>query len=446
MEIIDFQILVEAFFRYQVISQVLSRMAAGQVLSEAVKATVGIHICTEGKQRDVKKRSIYRWYKAYREQGFNGLMPVTRRKTEDSTVLSRSLLDFFVEQKKDDPLVSVPELIRRGEILGHIQPGESVNRVTVWRALNRKGLDTSHRKSKKNRDSRRFAFPHRMDMVLCDGKHFRAGVNNLKRVALFFIDDCTRKVLHVVVGTSETTQLFLHGFYETIMKVGFMSALFVDRGSGFTSHDAVDVLRKLDVLFIHGSKGYPEARGKIERFNRTAWDQCIRFFAGNPEIDADCRSLKQRLLHYLDYQYAETPHESLGGQKPSYCFENDSRALRFAESIDHLRQKFVLHITRRVSFDNVVGFDGIKYEVPTGYAGTWITLHRNMLDESIRIAHHGKLIRLFPVDLNRNAHDKRATGHCDDEEPKPLPPKSCSQIAYERDFAPIVDPDGGFTA
>ena len=445
MEIIDFQILAEALFRYQVISQVLIRMAAGQVLSEAVTATVGIHICSEGKERDVKKRSLYRWVKAYKEKGFDGLMPVARRKTEDSTVLSRCLLDFFVEQKKDDPLVSIPELIKRGKILGHVQPDEVVNRVTVWRALNRMGIATSHRKSRKNRDSRRFAFAHRMDMVLCDGKHFRAGVNNLKRVALFFIDDCTRKVLHVVVGTSETTELFLHGLYETIMKVGFMSALFVDRGSGFTSHDAVDVLRKLEVLFIHGSKGYPEARGKIERFNRTAWDQCIRFFAGNPEIDADCRSLQQRLLHYLDYQYAVSPHESLGGRKPLDCFQNDSRALRFAESIDHLRQKFVLYITRRVSFDNVVGFDGIKYEVPTGHAGTRITLYRNMLDESISIVHHGKLIRLFPVDLNFNAQDTRATDHCDDNVTKPLPPKSCSQIAYERDFAPIVDPDGGFT-
>lgn len=168
-------------------------------------------------------------------------------------------------------------------------------------------------------------------------------------------------------------------------------------------------------------------------------------FSANPEIDADCRSLQQRLLHYLDYQYGHTAHESLGGRQPSDCFQNDTRALRFAESIDYLRQKFVLHITRRVSFDNVAGFDGIKYEVPTGHAGTWITLYRNMLDQSIRIADHGKLVRLFPVDLNGNAHDKRATGHGDDGGTKPMLPKSCSQIAYERDFAPVVDSDGGFT-
>jgi hypothetical protein len=39
-----------------------------------------------------------------------------------------------------------------------------------------------------------------MQMVLCDGKHFRAGAARLRRVALFFLDDATRMGLHVVVG------------------------------------------------------------------------------------------------------------------------------------------------------------------------------------------------------------------------------------------------------
>ncbi len=442
----DFETPAQALLRYQVISQVMSQVASGKVLSKAVKIAAGMeHICPEGKERKVKKRSIYRWLKAFKEQGFQGLLPKPRQQIEDSTALSRSLLDFFIEQKTNDPLVSIPELIKRGKILGHIQPGDAVNRVTVWRALNRMGIDTSHRKSAKRRDCRRFAYPHRMDMVLCDGKHFRAGINRLKRVALFFLDDCTRMVLHVVVGTSETTKLFLRGLFETINKHGFMTAIYVDRGSGFMSHDAVDVLAKLGLVFIHGSKGYPQGRGKIERFNRTALDQAIRLLNGNPEIDADCRSLEQRLSHYIDYQYANAPHESLGMRCPLYCFQNDTRSLRFAQSTAHLQQAFVLHIRRRVSIDNVVSLGGIGYEVPAGYAGTRIVLHRNVLDDSIRIVDHGRLVRILPADLHFNARDKRADGGRDDDGTKPLPPKSSSQIAYERDFAPVVDPDGGFT-
>jgi transposase InsO family protein len=320
-----------------------------------------------------------------------------------------------------------------------------VNRVAVWRALNRRGIDTCHRKSQKANDCRRYAYPHRMDMVLCDGKHFRAGINRVRRVALFYLDDCTRNVLNAVVGTSETTTLFLRGLFETIRTYGFMSALYVDRGSGFMAHDAVDVLRKLNVLFIHGSKGYPQGRGKIERFNRTAFEQAIRFLNANPEVDADCGSLEQRLRHYIRHQYAEAPHEGLDNSCPLDCFQNDTRSLRFAQSMEELQQAFVLHTTRRVSFDNVISLNSVAFEVPRGHAGARIELHRNVLDDSVRMAHEGRLVRIMPVDLHANARDSRANGPRDDGASSPLPPKSCSQMVFEKDFKPVVDAQGGYS-
>jgi transposase InsO family protein len=442
----DFETPAEALFRYQVVSQVLSREAAGIVLSEAVKNAAGMeHVCPEGKERKISKRSIYRWLDAFKRHGFEGLLPKARGRTEDSMALSRALLDYFVEQKKADPRASIPELIKRARVLGLIQPRELVNRVAVWRALNRRGIDTCHRKSQKANDCRRYAYPHRMDMVLCDGKHFRAGINRVRRVALFYLDDCTRNVLNAVVGTSETTTLFLRGLFETIRTYGFMSALYVDRGSGFMAHDAVDVLRKLNVLFIHGSKGYPQGRGKIERFNRTAFEQAIRFLNANPEVDADCGSLEQRLRHYIRHQYAEAPHEGLDNSCPLDCFQNDTRSLRFAQSMEELQQAFVLHTTRRVSFDNVISLNSVAFEVPRGHAGARIELHRNVLDDSVRIAHEGRLVRIMPVDLHANARDSRANGPRDDGASSPLPPKSCSQMVFEKDFKPVVDAQGGYS-
>ena len=79
------------------------------------------------------------------------------------------------------------------------------------------GVPMARRKGASDRDSRRFAYPNRLDCILCDGKHFRVGASNLKRVALVFLDDATRAVLHSVVGTSECTELFLRGVYELIV-------------------------------------------------------------------------------------------------------------------------------------------------------------------------------------------------------------------------------------
>ena len=436
----------DALFRYQVLSQVLVREQNGQPRSQAI-ATVaaGEHITADGKLRKVSQRSIYRWLAAYESQGFAGLLPAARAHIEDSIVLPRPLIDFFKNQKTADPWASVPELIRRAAISGLITPDQLINRVTVWRTLKRMGIDCRRSKKPVDRDSRRFAYPHRMQMVLCDGKHFRAGAARLRRMAYFFLDDATRMGLHVVVGTSENAELFLRGLHETMLSYGMMDALYVDRGPGFVATDVVEVLRKLEILYIHGTAGYPQGHGKIERFNRTVKQQVLRHFDGNPEIDPHCGALELRLAHYLRNQYNLTPHESLGQHSPGACFHDDKKPLRFAQSQHQLRQAFILHTTRRVSNDNVLSLDGVFYEVIRGHAGSRVMVHRNMLDASVAIMHQGRLVRLSPVDLHKNARQKRARPQWQDkDEQQSALTKGSAQMAFERDMRPVIDTDGGF--
>jgi putative transposase len=436
----------DALFRYQVLSQVLVQEQNGQPRSKAIAAVAaGEHITADRNLRKVSERSIYRWLAAYESEGFCGLLPATRAHIEDSLVLPRPLIEFFKNQKTADPWASVPELIRRAAVTGMISPDQVINRVTVWRTLKRMGLDTRRSKKPLDRDSRRFAYPHRMQMVLCDGKHFRAGAARLRRVALFFLDDATRMGLEVVVGTSENPQLFLRGLYKTMLCYGMMGALYVDRGSGFVATDVIEVMRKLGILYIHGTAGYPQGHGKIERFNRTAKDQVLRHLDGNPQVDPHCGALELRLAHYLRNLYNQTAHESLGQQAPGARFYEDKKPLRFAQSEQRLRQAFILHTNRRVSNDNVLSLDGVLYQVIRGHAATRVLVHRNVLDGSVAIMHQGRLVRLSPVDLHQNARQKRAKSQLADQKPQPSPlTKGSAQMAFERDMRPVIDADGGF--
>jgi hypothetical protein len=138
----------DALFRYQVLSQVLMREQNGQPRSEAIAAVAAVeHITADRKLRKVSQRSIYRWLAAFESQGFAGLLPAARPHIEDSLVLTAPLIDYFKNQKSEDPWASVPELIRRAAVTGLITPDQLINRVTVWRTLKRLGLDT--RRSKK---------------------------------------------------------------------------------------------------------------------------------------------------------------------------------------------------------------------------------------------------------------------------------------------------------
>ncbi len=193
----------ESLFRYSLVSLLLNHEHRGLARPEAIGAVAAQrHFDLEGKERSVSTRTLYRWLSQFEQGGADALIPATRK--AGPVVLSEQLLDFFREQKQADPRTSVPELIRRARVSGQIVAGEKIERTTVWRALQRMGIPTNRVKSLKVRDCRRFAYPHRLDMVLCDGKHFRAGVGRLKRVALFFLDDATRFALEVVVGTSES--------------------------------------------------------------------------------------------------------------------------------------------------------------------------------------------------------------------------------------------------
>lgn len=438
------QLSPQALLRYQVVSAVQVRVLAGMAVAQAVRDVLKLpHQDLSGQPYQVSERSVYRWLDAYEQQGLAGLEPQPRPHVSDSTVLSEKLLDFLRLENKKDPEASVPELIRRARRHGIVSEDDSLSRSSVWRACRRMGLVLRRVHKLKDKDMRRFSYPNRMLMMLADGKHFRAGVGRLKRVSLNFLDDATRFGLAVVVGTSETTQLFLHGLHRTILKYGLFSAMFLDRGPGFISEDTFAVVARLGIRLIHGTAAYPEGHGKIERFNQTAWQQLIRSFDSNPEVDPDPSALTLRLSHWMDQVYNHNPHESLGGQTPAQRFHHDPRPLHFPEDRGWLDDCFLISFERRVSTDNVIPFAGMFYEVPRGYAGHGIRLWHHLLDDSVSMIHQDQRLFVHPVDVQANAYSKRA------RQPKTGPPTTrpvptAAMLRFQSDFAPIVGSDGSY--
>lgn len=435
----------EALFRFRVVSDVLARQQRGEPRAEAITAvsTAGL-TSVDGRLRRPGKRSIYRWLSAFEKHQLLGLERRPRRRTTSSDVLPAKLLDFVAAQKREDVRASLPELVRRARVVGILGQAEPIDRSTLWRACVRLQIPVVRRQSAKVRDSRRFAYAHRMDLALSDGKHFRAGASRARRVAMFFLDDASRYGLDVVVGPSESKALFLRGLFVTIQHNGFSTIYYLDHGSGFIADDTVTVIGQLPALLIHGEKAYPEGHGKIERFHQTAIEAILRGLDGRPDVDPSCGALELRLRHWLRETYNHTPHESLGMKTPWQRFSEDDKPLRFPESLADLRERFVVNLRRKVANDHIVSVDGTDYEVPRGLSGTWTTVYRQVLDGTVKVFHEGRLVRLHPVDLVANAHARRAGKEPDEDDPVPVLPRSAADLVFERDFAPVVGEDGGF--
>jgi transposase InsO family protein len=354
----------EALFRHQVVSEVLSRVLAGMTVSGAIAEVVAAdRQDLEGRSRSLSGRTVYRWLRAFKTDGVTGLEPASRSRITTSEALSADMIRYLKGQKLLDPAASVPEIIRRAEEHGVVARGE-VSRTSAWRACLRMGLPVDRPRRLEERDMRRFSYPHRMMMALADGKHFRAGRDRLRRVALTFLDDATRKGLGIVVGTSECTELFLLSLSETILCFGLMVSLFLDNGPGFISLDTRTVLARLGVQLIHGSRGYPQGHGKIERFHRRMKAQVLRGLDSNPAVDPDPRSLTLRLSHWLHEVYNRDPHRALGGASPDERWDADERDLVYPD--EGWRRHFIVTCDRKVSHDNVIQHDGEAYEAPRG--------------------------------------------------------------------------------
>ena len=434
-----------ALFRYSVVSQVLARTLGGTTEAAAVRAVAAQrHVDLLGSPRQVAVRTLQRWMLKWRQDGVTGLEPQARKKTRSSEVLPPAFVEFVRVEKTADPRASIPELLRRARLQGVIAHDLPIDRVTVWRLVCRLGLPTRIRPTKHEGDARRWRYPHRMQCVLCDGKHFRAGTSRAKRVALFFIDNATRLGLDVIVGSSESTELFLTGLYRVVRKHGLMDGLYLDQGAGFKSNDTLAVATVgLKAWLIHGQVGYPEGRGAVERFNRTAQAAVLRGLDGAADVDPDCVALTLRLQHYLRTQYNLEPHQALDGESPQSRWEQ-GRPLRWPKDEQDLRARFVVREQRLVSADHVIQYGGKHWEAPRGLARRRVEVVRHVLDGHLSVPHRNALVRLHEVDVHANATDRR--GYLHDNKPFEGEgvPTTAAMTAFDNDFGPVVGPDGGF--
>lgn len=281
-----------------------------------------------------------------------------------------------------------------------------------------------------------------MQCVIADGKHFKAGGGRAARVAVIFLDNASRFVLGAVVGTAESAQLALRGLLKVIRRWGLMTCLYVDLG--FDTKDLARATASLDISLILGTKSYPEARGCIERFNRTLAEQLLCGWPGNPAVDPELMALELRLEHWASEMYNHTPHEGLKGATPAERFHSDSRSLTIPQSPIALEEAFVTSFDRTVKSHNCISVDGALFELPLGHnSGSKVDVYRNMITGALSVIHQGQRVTIHPSDLTANAYQKRSAA-----KPKSTAcsgrRRTAADAAFQRDHPPLVDDDGGY--
>ena len=433
-----------ALVRYSAVSLVLAKVRAGMTFSLALAEVAKTPLIDDrGRRVSASVRTLQRWIAAFQSGGFDALQPASRRDDRVSRALSDDFLTFLVAQKKSDPDASIPEVIRRAA-RRDVLSTESLSRSTVWRAAKRLNLPIFASKGIEHTDMRRYAYPHRLQMVLADGKYFRAGIKSRRRVVITFLDDATRFGLGAVVGKSESSHLFLAGLWKVMRRWGFFECFYLDHGSGFIANAVAVVTARCGAGIVHGRVKYPEGHGKIERYHQTLIADLLRSFSQNPEIDADCKALELRVEHYLANDYNRKPHEGLDFATPEHRFLSDELPLRPLVNPDETRRYFEITLQRKVSRDNVIKVGGTPYEMPRGAAGKIINVHWHRLDETVSVLHEGRLVKLARVDPIANQSMHRGRASLKEADASRAPVKTAATTLFEKDHSPIVGNSGDY--
>lgn len=324
------------------------------------------------KESGVSERTLERYIASYREKGFDGLKP--EPSIGGKNRLPKDFDKALAEAEKlrrEVPGRSVNTIINILEYEGVVKPGE-LKRSTLQDHLAAAGLSAKQMRIKEQSGlaSRRFQKIHRCQMYQGDikyGPYLPIGPNG-KKVPTYLsviIDDATRYVVAAKFYDNMTSDIIEDSLRNAVMAYGLPDTIYFDNGKQYRNKWIKDICAKLGIRLIYTKPFSPEAKGKVEAFNRTVGS----FFAEAAiEQPKTLTELNHLLDIWLSEHYHKKPHSALNEKSPEVMFKSDSRPLKFPSS-ETLKNVFLHHEERNVDKTGCFKLRGKNYEAGMEYIG-----------------------------------------------------------------------------
>jgi hypothetical protein len=132
-------------------------------------------------------------------------------------------------------------------------------------------------------------------------------------------------------------------------------------------------------------------------------------------------ALNVRLQTWIDAEYNQRPHASLGGRTPLEVWEEDAELLRFLDDPRKLEEAFTAELRRTVLNDSTCRVHGKTYEVPTHLRRQRVRIRYSLLRPDLLYLQDGEVrVPLREVDPEANAQRPRraSTAAQTDETPR----------------------------
>ena len=399
-----------ALMRYSAIAPLITGLSDDYESLTAFfnNASVKGVIHPDGTVKHYAPGTIEKWYRNYKEAGFDALIPTGRVDQGKPRKLDDDLQEQIRYLKANYPRMSASAIYRQLRDNGSIKNGE-VSESTVNRYIN---LIAVQMKTTTNQDMRRYERAH-INEVWCGdssvGPYLKTSDGKKHKVYIIaLIDDSSRFIAGIDVFFNDNFVNLMSVMKSAVAKYGRPGMFNFDNGSSFKNKQ-MELLAARIGSVVHYDQPYtPTQKAKIERWFRTMKDQWLSSLDIRDFHSLD--ELRGNLLAYVQ-NYNQTVHSSLKGLSPQDRFFSEPDRIRRL-SDEEIENCFLLELERRVSSDSVIVIDQVEYEVDYRFAKQRIKLRYSPDMKDIFIVEaDGTLTPIRLLNKTENAYIKREKIH-----------------------------------
>jgi hypothetical protein len=208
---------------------------------------------------------------------------------------------------------------------------------------------------------------------------------------LAIIDDATRYAVHAEFYAGQKQPILEDGLRKAILRHGAPKSLYVDNGKIFVSTWLQVACGRLNIRHLRTSPYNAEAKGKIERFNRT-----IEAFIDELSLQKaqTLEELNSFFGAWLSEGYNHKPHSALGGSTPAEAFASDNSPVRFYD-MEALTDAFLHEDERKVDKTGCFKLNGILFDAGVEWVRKKIGVRFDPFNlEEVQLWHGGKLAKI----------------------------------------------------
>jgi transposase InsO family protein len=272
----------------------------------------------------VARKTLYSWRSRFEKDGPEGLFGKPKGPRSESRIdpITRRAILLIKENNPDYGYDRISQLLYRGSGLG-VSPG-GVARVLKEEGYQPRDVPTKRHPDKPRRFER--AKPNQLwqsDLFTFTIKRHRHRVH-----LTAFMDDHSRFIVGFGLASSPTSQFIIEVLRSAIGSFGQPEEVLTDQGPQYHSWRGRTAFEKelktLGIRHILSRPRHPQTLGKVERFWKTLWEECLA-----DALFTDIEDARKRIGHFIDHFNFRRTHQGIDGLYPADRFfgaENEIRA------------------------------------------------------------------------------------------------------------------------